>query len=38
MIWDGEIPIFSLFGVLLPLISYRRAVKMTIVERLREGE
>ncbi len=32
------IPIFSLFGVLLPLISYRRAVKMTIVERLREGE
>lgn len=32
------IPVFSLFGVLLPLISCRRAVKMTIVERLREGE
>ena len=30
------LPIFLLLGVLLPLLSYRRAARSTVVERLRQ--
>ena len=32
------VPLFAALGVLLPLLSYRRASRQTIVERLREGQ
>ncbi|MDE7310800.1 MAG: ABC transporter permease [Eubacterium sp.] len=32
------LPVLVLLGILLPLLSYRRASRLTIVERLREGE
>ncbi len=32
------VPLFAALGVLLPLWSYRRASRQTIVERLREGQ
>ncbi len=32
------VPIFAALGFILPLVSYRNAVKQTIVERLRMGE
>lgn len=32
------LPVFSLLGVLLPLVSYRHVGKTTLVERLRESE
>ncbi|MHB8130613.1 MAG: ABC transporter permease [Mobilitalea sp.] len=32
------LPIFILFGILVPEIAYRKAKKQSIVERLREGE
>lgn len=32
------VPVFVVFGVVLPLVSYRRALRLTIVERLRIGE
>lgn len=31
-------PFFFLFGILLPLISYKKFAKQTIVERLRQAE
>lgn len=39
-IWPvvAAIPVFALMGILIPLGLYRRAVKKSIVERLRESE
>jgi len=32
------LPVFTLLGAVLPLISYRRAARLSLVERLREAE